>query len=69
MKKRILCCFLLFLLLLRGSAWAESAVTSIGQLNDPGITLGIPLSSAADAAVPEQLPEPRNSCATPSTPD
>ena len=57
MKKRILCCFLLSLLLLTGSAWAESAVTSIEQLNDPSITLGIPLSSAAEVAVPEQLPK------------
>ena len=32
------------------------AVTSIAQLNDPNIRLGLPLSSAADEAVEEQLP-------------
>jgi polar amino acid transport system substrate-binding protein len=32
------------------------AVTSIAQLNDPDIKLGLPLSSAADEAVEDQLP-------------
>ena len=31
-------------------------ITSIAQLNDPDIKLGLPLSSAADEAVQEQLP-------------
>ena len=32
------------------------AITSIAQLNDPNIKLGLPLSSAADEAVQDQLP-------------
>ena len=69
MKRRILA-WALALLLLAGAAFAEApltgggmndaipreAITSAAQLNDPDIKLGLPLSSAADEAVREQMP-------------
>lgn len=38
------------------AATSGNAITSITQLNNPNIKLGLPLSSAADEAVREQLP-------------
>ena len=48
MKKGVLCVLLLFLLLWSGAAWAESAITSLEQLNATGITIGVSQGNVAE---------------------
>ena len=56
MKERVLCFLLLILPLWSCSAWAESAVTSLEQLNAPGITIGVGQGDIAELVVKNELP-------------
>ena len=55
MKKGVLC-VLLFLLLWSGAACAESALTSLEQLNATGITIGVSQGNVAELILKKELP-------------
>ncbi len=56
MKKGVLCVLLLFLLLWSGAACAESAITSLEQLNAAGITIGVSQGNVAELILKKELP-------------
>ena len=56
MKKGVLCVLLLFLLLWSGAACAESAITSLDQLNAAGITIGVSQGNVAELILKKELP-------------
>ena len=56
MKKSLLCFLLLILMLWTGSAFAENAITSLKQLNAPGITIGVGQGDIAELVLKKELP-------------
>ena len=59
MRKRLLIWAAALLVLLAGAAGAEETITSVAQLNRPGMIVGVGQGSAAELAVRSELPEAR----------
>ena len=57
MRKRLFILLTALLMLLTAGVCAETEITTVTQLNEPGMVIGISQGSAADLIVREQLPE------------
>ena len=56
MRKRLFILLTALLMLLTAGACAETEITTLSQLNEPGMIIGLSQGSAADLIVREQLP-------------